>query len=200
MTAIHGTPKVLTHWMNIPLTLSEKEFFDQFGIGKAKQIGTDQTKCSEDKSITSYDIGDCITLFALEKEAGKIKAIIGWHIGDGESVEDLKGDEYLNAYITGNSVDSDEPESSEDLEDTDTQIPPKTYDLYIIGGTKHTTEGQGCLLNNIHQAIEEFFFEGTYTIKKELVNLNAGTTNEFVSANLQIDGTLTYCCHKNRHE
>jgi hypothetical protein len=199
MTAIHNTSKILTHWMNIPLTLSEKDFFEQFGVGDAKQIGTDEKAYSEDISITSFDIGDCITLFAIEKEAGKIKAVIGWHIGDDTSVEDLKGDEYLDAFITGNSVDSDESDSSEDLEETEPQIPQKTYDLYIIGGTKHTTEGHGCLLSNIHQAIEEFFFKRTFTIKKELVNLNAGTINEFVSANLQIDGTLTFCCHKNRH-
>ena len=176
--------------MNSHRILSKRAFDELFY--DAKHIGTDETAYSEDRSITSFSIGDCITLFAIEKKDGKIQAIMGWHFSDETTVEDMKGDDFLNAFVFGKELDDDE-ESSEP-HDTG-----KKYDLYIIGGNAATTQGTGCLLANIHQAIEEFFFEGSYVIRLELTDLNAKTTYNFVSANLQMDGTLTICHHQNRH-
>ena len=185
--------------MNSYRVVTEPVFYKQFS--DVKSIGTEGKAYSEEKAITSFDIGDCITLFAIEKHEGGIKAIMGWHIGNGATVEDIKGDDYLNDFVIGNAPEEEEDDDSEGSEkmSESKEALERTYELYIIGGDKNTTQGTGCLLKNIHQAIGEFFFAGTFSIRQELVNLNSGTANKFVSANLQMDGTLTICLHKNRH-
>lgn len=171
--------------------LSEPVFYETFH--DAKTIGTGGSTSSIDQSITSFDFDDCITLFAIEKMEGKIQFIMGWHFEDGITVEEMKGDRFLNAFVFGKKELDDDEESS-GPHDTE-----KKYDLYIIGGNAATTQGAGCLLETIHQAVQEFFFEGSYVIRLELIHLNAKTTYNFVSANLQMDGTLTICHHQNRH-
>ena len=159
--------------LNSYVVTSEQDFFKKFGWGKAKMVGTDENAYSEDKPISAFDIGDCITLFAIEKKNNKNEAMISWHIGNGSSVKDLVSE--LKGYNYSNP-----------------------YDLYIIGGISDTTEGEGCLLDNIHKAIKIIFNQSS-KIKLELVNLNAKTGLDFVSASLQLDGTLTFCRHNTRH-
>jgi hypothetical protein len=138
-------------------------------------IGTDQEAYLEQGSISSFDIGDCITVFAIEKKDNKRTALIGWHIGNGESVHSLK--KQFKEYVY------------DDLK----------YEIYIIGGTEITTGPEGCLLERIYGAINEVYNEDS-VIKKELVNLNKNNDFQFVSANLHLDGTLTICHHNMRHD
>lgn len=95
--------------------------------------------------------------------------MIGWHISNGSTVSDLEeeweGYEYHNPY-----------------------------DIYIIGGNDSTTEGDNCLLSNIHQAIG-LVFNSESQVKIELVNLGKKTQLKYVSANLHLDGTLSLCYH-----
>ena len=154
--------------------VSEGEFFKTFGVNQVKRIGCGEFVYSENWSITSYDIGDSITVFAVEKKGSSIEAIMGWHLGGGCSVEEIQLQ--LNEF-----ADKD-----------------RNSNLYIIGGAQHTTEGPECLLANIKAAIEGFFIADV-KILKELVSLNAGMREHFVSANLQMDGTLTYCRHVYAH-
>lgn len=163
--------------MNSYAVLDEKDFFKNFGWEKAKMLGTDEEGYVDSStaynSITSFDIGDCITIFAIEKENNKNIGVICWHIGNGSSVKNLikemKGYDYTNPY-----------------------------DIYIIGGNSSTTEGTNCLLNNIHKAINNIFNLAS-TVKLQLTNLDAQTGLNFVSTNLCLNGTLTLCYHNIRH-
>ena len=154
--------------------MSKSEFFRRYGQGQAKLIGKDQSKYSDGKSITSYDIGDCITVFAIEKKQGKAVAILGWHIANHSSIEDIKAE--LDEHGVASNY----------------------HEIYIVGGTADTTEGTGCLLDNIHQALDQYFTTKV-KIAQELVDLVGGECT-FVSANLQLNGTLTICRHDNRHD
>ncbi len=160
----------IIHPLDAPVIMSPKDFLHSFGIGKALQITTDESKMSGETSISSIECGDCITVFTIEKEDGITDAIMGWHLSDGSTVEEIidEFDEYTDANLD--------------------------HDFYIIGGNKGTTQGQGCLLENIHAAIKERF-TGKSKILKELVHLNAANGLTFVSANLQMNGTLSYCLH-----
>lgn len=185
------------HQTNNYKEYTETKFYKAFNTN-VKSIGTDAIAYSDGESITSFDIGDCITVFAIEKnEKNKIEAIIGFHIGNGATVEDLKGDEYFDAFINGNTIDSEESEYSEGSDEA--QQAPKSYELFIVGGDSNTTKGSNCLLKIILKAVEEFFPTGSFTIDVSLVNPNGGTHYKFVSANLQMDGTLSICRHNNRH-
>ncbi len=154
--------------------MDSENFFKKFGWDKTQVIATDESyyadhQISSKKSITSFEVGDCITVFALEKEKNAIKAIIGWHLGNPLSAKQVankfKGFEYTNPY-----------------------------DIYIIGGNKSTTEGDNCLLANIHKAIKTIFNEESQ-VKLELIDVAARGEATFVSANIQLDGTLTLCRH-----
>jgi hypothetical protein len=178
---------------------SEKKFYRVFQQ-HVKSIGTDDIACSSDKSITSFDIAECITVFVIEKDsAGNIEQIMGFHIADYTTVEDLKSSDYFDKFIFGNNSNSEESDNPK------SDVFEGSYKLLIVGGSALTTnpyclfEGRNCLLDNIRQAIHEFFPEGSYTIDESLVNPNTGTNFTFVSANLQMDGTLSFCRHKNRH-
>lgn len=191
MSAIEraANPVILTPMSGF-VELNESSFFARFGnYDTAKLIGSDEHEKSDEESITSFDMAECITLFAIEKRGSQIEAIIGWHISDDTSVDTIKGEDFLDAHLFGKSSESEGPEDSRG----------KKYDLYIVGGDETTTQGHGCLLENIHQAIEEFFFEDSFIIRQKYVHLNLGTGIKFVSANLQMDGTLTICRHNNRH-
>lgn len=117
--------------MNSYSILDEVNFFKEFGWGSAKMLATGEDgyvgSSTEHKSITSFDIGDCITIFAIEKKSNKNEGVICWHIDNGSSVEDL----------------------IEEMEGYDYTNP---YDIYIIGGDSSTTEGSDCLLKNIQKA------------------------------------------------
>lgn len=181
--------------------IGEKLFFQKFWSENVKLIGTDEKAYSDEESITSYDIGDCITIFAIEKVNNETKGIIGWHIANETTVEDIKGEDYLEDYIDSGESENSEglEESEEKSESTDVNNSKTHYELFIIGGDENTTIGERCLLQNIHQAIDEFFIKDNFVIVREMVNLNKGTKYQFVSANLQMNGILTFCLHNTRH-
>lgn len=180
ITSISNSQTIsLPYLMKTYLEIDKKVFFKEFGNPETTKIcGTDEHKYSEDKSITSFEIGDCITVFAVEKLDNKINAIMGFHISDDTTVDEIK-EECLNDYI-------------------DAAEKRKFYEISIIGGTQKTTNGNGCLLNNIHQAIKDFFINENFKIIQEHKNMNATTNFKFISANLQMDGTLTLCRHGNK--
>lgn len=157
---------------HVDMGLNQKAFFKQFSEEKTKTIATDEDAYvdfqSQKKAITSYEIGDCITIFALEKENNKNKSLIGWHISNGGSVHDIV--EELEGYEQNNP-----------------------YEIYIVGGTTDTVTGHGCLLENIKEAIKTVFNNHS-KIKLELVDLDKSNL-DYISANMHLDGTLTICRH-----
>src|ERR1700733_1492141 len=111
---------------NTYMEMDERDFYLQYDSDAAEMISADEGAFSDGKSITSYDIGDCITVFAIEKQGSKNEAINGWHISRDNSIDDIKN---LFGGVFG----------AED------------HDFYIIGGNESTTHGEGCLLENIHK-------------------------------------------------
>lgn len=153
--------------------MEQAEFFKRFGPGgsdNARQIATDDGYCRASGSITSAEMGDCLTVFGLEKVNSITDSIMGCHISNQTSVHQIK------KMLDENSN------------------PKNFYDLYIIGGDKHSTLGKKCLLEKIHRAILELF-TGGFKIVQERINLNSETTDAYISANLNIDGTFTFCRH-----
>jgi hypothetical protein len=155
---------------NSPQVISEEVFEKLFGSGKSLEIYTDESQLSGNKSISSMEIGDCITVFAVEKENGKTDCIMGWHLDDGSTIDGIK-------------------KQLEKCGDSELE-----HDFYIIGGNQGTTQGEGCLLENIREAISGYFIAES-KIVFELVNPNADGKFKYVSANLQMNGTLSYCHH-----
>jgi hypothetical protein len=153
-----------------PVKMSEKSFNKLFGSEKAIQLVTDEFQMSGERSITSYAIGECITVFVVEKIDGKTDSIMGWHLSLDSTVDDIIGDfnEMAEAKLD--------------------------HDIYIIGGTEDTVEGEDCLLENIREAISRAF-KGKSKIVLELLNLNTDGKFDYISANLQMNGTLSYCHH-----
>jgi len=156
--------------LNAAEAISEKSFKKSFGMGKAFQVLMGQYEVSEDKSITSLECAEGITVFALEKVEGKAESIMAWHLEAGREIADIQ------------------------LQFNEITEPEAHCEIYIIGGNEKTTEGAGCLLEKIEQAITGFFQVQPRIIHK-LVNLNPDGKFKFVSANLQINGTLSYCYH-----
>ncbi len=154
--------------INMAEVISQKAFDQLFA--KALKIGTGESRLSGASSITSIEIGDCITVFAVEKIDGKIGCIIGWHIDDGSTIDGIR--EEFDKW------------AESDLE----------HDFFIIGGNQEATQGEGCLLENIHVAISGYF-TGDFKIVHELVDLNPDGLFKYVSANLQMNGTFSYCYH-----
>jgi len=156
--------------LNIPEVISPKTFDQLFGLEKSLKIFTDESQLSGDKSISSMEVGDCITIFAVEKDNGKTDCIMGWHMSNGSTIAGIE-------------------KEFEKCADSELE-----HDLYIIGGNQETTQGKGCLLENIRVAISRYF-TGKFKIVHELVDLNPEGTFKYVSANLQMNGTFSYCYH-----
>lgn len=153
------------------IVITSKREFDQ-NFADAKKIATDQETANDKGSITSFGIGDCITLFAVSKYNSKIENIWGLHISNDQKLEEIK--ERINDYFYQN----------------------RKYSLYVIGGTPITTLGNDCLLMRIGKAIQSIFKKNQIEhINNAYLNLTQHTTYKYVDANLQMDGTLTYCLH-----
>lgn len=157
--------------------------FGYLGDCKAESVPPGENIRSENQSVTSFKIGYGIALFAIEKEGNTPKAILCWHI-----------DEKTPARALVKEIGPEQipvEESSVRCFEFD-----KTYDFYIIGGKESTiedTEEEACLLTNIRRMIAEDFVNST--IKFELINPTAAHQTTFVSANLQLNGTLTLSFH-----
>jgi hypothetical protein len=149
--------------------MEESAFFKKFQ--GALKIATDEDEFSDENSITSFEVGDCITVFGINKEKGKISGIFGCHF---DSL-------------------SDESEIKEPMKETLQKGSNYQCELYIIGGNG-SKDSQKCL-KNTHMTISKLQSKYTVNTLGECTNPNAGTNCTYVSANLQMDGTLTFCRH-----
>jgi|GEM_PF-5020929 len=147
--------------------ISEDRFFKLFDPAKVPHaIKVGDGLCVDENSMNACWIDDGIVLFGIEKRLSKPASVMGYHISDKTSVSVI----IMMLGIFAN-------------EEND-------YDLYLIGGKETTTSGQACLLENIHTAIDDFF-KGKVNIVQRLINLCGMDT--FIHANMNMDGTLTYC-------
>lgn len=165
---------ILSHDLGFakPLEFKEipaDEFFRRFQ--NAKQIHTDEVEFSQESSISSVEMDDCITIFGIERDAdGKIAEISAYHPASLTDEEEML-EEYFDSFEKGASIS-----------------------FYIIGGNDASTT-PGDLLSTILTTIENCF-GNTECIKEQLTGINKGSSNQFSTANIQMDGTLTYCMHK----
>lgn len=144
--------------------ISKKSFDERFK--DALKCDTDELEPSTDKSITCFNVGDCLAVFGKTiNDKGKVE-IFGYHID-----ADTEKDEMVY-HLEGCSNDLNK------------------YDLYIIGGNSRTEETG--TLKELHLALKEHFGNNG-TIKGEFTNLNAGTRYKLISVNFQLNGTLTFC-------
>jgi len=115
--------------MHEPVIMEESAFFKKFH--GARVIATDEDTFSHENSITSFEVGDCITVFGINKEKGKISDIFGCHF---DSL-------------------SDENEITERIEETLQKGSKYLCELYIIGGNG-SKDSKKCL-KNTHQTISK---------------------------------------------
>lgn len=144
-------------------------FFRTFS--EAEKAETDEgafSNASTNKSVVSLNMDDCMTVFGVEKKQGAIQSIFAYHIGSS----------------------SDEEEIAKELEDYNVQA--NQFDLYIIGGNKTSIE-EG-FLETVRSAVATVFEENSNFVK-EATDLNADAQYSYVSVNLEMNGTLTYCRH-----
>jgi hypothetical protein len=158
----------VVHQMNSAQVFESYEDFNNT-FDDTKEIDTDENTSSTDKSITAIGVGDCIAVFAMEKANNVITEIIGWHFDRDSNTEEIEErfDDHANSNLN--------------------------YDIYVIGGTADTTNGNECLLNRINNAIANFFTN--HRVLQRLINLNNNTNYNYISANLNMLGTLSYCRH-----
>lgn len=153
--------------------LNEKQFYEVYGNGIPIENGMyETTEDQEVRALTAFNCFDDIAVFAIKKIRGKNMCAMGWRFKN-ESLEDiqLKFHELLE--------------------------PKDVCDLYIVGGNIFTTQGKNCLLDRIHLAIRDFFIDGGKQAKvvQQHTNPNLNKKYLYVTANLQIDGKLTFCSH-----
>lgn len=137
---------------------------------KAKQIHTDEVAFSKESSISSVEMDDCITIFGVKQDdSGKITEISAYHPSSLTEEEEML-EEYFDSFQKAASIS-----------------------FYIIGGND-TSTAPGDLLSTILTTIQNYF-GNTECIKEQLTGINKGSSNQFSTANIQMDGTLTYCLH-----
>ncbi len=148
--------------------VSSDAFFRTFpqDYEKFHIIATSEVVCSTDKPIVSWEIGDCITVFGIQKnQRGEITGIAGAHIAARTGLEDME--EPLGAF----SADGG------------------TTDIFLIGGDENSiSEG---LVNTIYDGLNKALGKA-YKIVEEKLNLPG---EEYVSASLEMDGNFTFCRH-----
>ena len=98
-----------------PLTEIEQNHFE-LRFGDAKKIATEAEAYSEEpwSSITSIEVGDCITLFGKERIDGKVHAIFAFHF----------------------SSDTTKGEVTRRVKDYIDKTPGKSYRFCLIGGNQ----------------------------------------------------------------
>ncbi len=133
----------------------------------AKLLETDQVGFVDQGSISAINVGDCIAVFGVERESGKIKEISAYHIQVGTEEEEML-DEYFDDFAKDSGVR-----------------------FYIVGGNASST-APGGLLDTIHTTIENYFGDLS-SIELEETNISGNA--DYISVNLQMDGQLMYCLH-----
>lgn len=156
--------------LKMPECISVKEFKTRFK--NADRIYTCDYTHSDEGSISSMGVGDCITVFGKNKnETGKIKSIFGCHF-------DFYTDDFLIKDGIKKYLD-------------ETEKVGFSAEVYIIGGNEDADSNQ--CLDCIRKSIKELQADYSIKILGEFINLNKGTDCDFIDANFQMDGTLTFC-------
>lgn len=143
--------------------ISAREFNQTFQ--DACKIQPGENTWSDDKSISATSITDSIAVFTIVRQSNRITKIFAHHIGNPTDKRDIEGE--LDGYIKEKEAD---------------------YEILIIGGDR----GSEVLLKNIRAVIPKLF-KKNYQISGEFLNIDRGPRNRSISANLQMDGTFTYC-------
>jgi hypothetical protein len=153
----------------------EKKIFDK-AFRNATKIEAAGHAYSKGTSITSPNMDDCITIFGIEKVGGQRKGIFGVLIQLGP--------------MESSTINDDVVDMVENLKGYAAET--KQFEIYIVGGNKASLEGG--FLEAIHEAIKTVFMNNGH-IAGEFTDLNAGQPYQYVSANLQLNETLTICRH-----
>lgn len=148
-----------------------QEFAKQFD--HALEISADQMESIDVNhnnpqlnSINSIDMDSSITLFGLKKNQGKIEGIFAYQIKKDDDLE-------IQDKLSGNRIEG-------------------SYVFIIIGGSVKDSSNQ---MKEIYSAKRKYFGKMDSPIIDVRINLNVKEHKSFISANLQIDGTLTICYH-----
>ncbi len=148
--------------------IASNQFFKTFpqNYDICKFIETDEVTTSEDKPIISVEIGDCITIFGIKRD--DTGKIIG---------------------IAGYHV-----AAGTELEEMSKMLGcfahEGTTDIFLIGGTESSINDGlvETICNGLNQVLGE-----KHKVVEEKLNLPG---KEYISASLQMDGTLTFCRHE----
>jgi hypothetical protein len=147
-----------------PTCVDANTYDERFEFGRGLNLATNEQCCSGKSPIGSFEIGDCITIFAIEKNAnGSADSINGYHV----------------------SVDTDNENISEFLDGLEMPL-----EICLIGGNDHTTS-EGQLLSNIENCISKSYGDLS-CVTFSLLNQTPEDC-DYCSACLEMDGTLTYC-------
>lgn len=141
------------------------DFFKQFQ--NALIIEQDEIETSKELSITSYEMEDCVTLFGLKRNLRKIESIFAYQIG--ASTEEFE----ILDKLEGEGAHGE-------------------YDFCLIDA--YANARSSGLLDTIDIALIKYF-QNKEIVISGITNLNAGSYERFISANLQMNGQLTFCRH-----
>src|SRR5580698_8038207 len=150
--------------MSGKVQLSNAEFNTRFAEN-AILIKKGGHEISEHEKITAFRCEDDITVFAVEREKGKIKAIMAWRLYT-ESVVDIQ------------------------LKFHELIEPNADCRFYIIGGCLNTTLGTTSLLGRIREAISGYFNQPNMQIERR-DNQSVSLGYKYVTAKLEMNGELT---------
>lgn len=152
-----------------PIQVTSVEFARR-GFFDCTVVATDEMNAHE-SSITSVGMGDCITIFGISKQNGKVREVFANHIDAASEESDIYH----------------ELEDFFDVDDDD------QFDLYIIGGNENSVKAG--LPKFIKDAAAHFFGDKARIV---FCLLDPPKTKDepYVAANLQSTGELTYCHHQ----
>lgn len=154
----------------IVTALNEKQFREFYGNAiPIKKDGYETTENQEVTALTAFNCVEDIVVFAIKKFEGKKTCVMGWR---------FRWESIIDIQLKFNEL-----------------VDPKTVcDFYIVGGNYVTTLGNNCLLDRIHTAIRDFFTNKN-KIVEQYPNPNLNTQYSYVTANMQLNGKLTFCRH-----
>jgi len=165
------TPALSTYSVSFSAfqAMHPRKFTEKFPQDHVEFIPSGEMAYSEDKPIVSYEIGDCITVFGVQKDGqGHIESIAGYHAELGTGIDSMK--EYLESCFDKDAL---------------------TWEIFLIGGTAESIK-KGSLLSIIHEGLKGVL-KDKYKIIEEKVNLPG---DQYVTAALTMKGELFFCRHE----
>jgi hypothetical protein len=179
-------PKRVSAFTEVLLEAFPKQFTETHQIEE-----NECRKCEKEGSITSYEIGAGITLFGKSKKEWIEKEYVyAYHISPQRTLDEIVGD--IKKLV---------------FEGIPSMI-VATHRLYLIGGDGSLDSNK--LHNRIIDAVEMLYGSATNIVEKLIhPNLLRSTNtfngkeyfyrpkiqNKLVSANIQVNGKITYCRH-----